>query len=46
MALNTRGKWLEDAKEYRNGELAASLGSLVLRGSNILYISISPQEKS
>jgi len=37
---------LEEAKEYKNGELSANLGSLVLRGSNILYICISQQEKS
>ncbi|HID16762.1 TPA: ribonucleoprotein [Candidatus Bathyarchaeota archaeon] len=35
---------LEDAKEYRNGELVANFGNLVLRGSNILYICISQPE--
>ena len=34
---------LEDAEEYNGGTLAANLGKVVIRGSNVLFIKLDEE---
>jgi small nuclear ribonucleoprotein (snRNP)-like protein len=37
---------LDGAREYRGGEAATNYGSLIVRGSNVLYITVAPPSGS